>query len=194
MTRHAPHRTERRALALTTSGLLAAWTVHDLEEVATTARWSRTRVPPPRARHPGLPDRMRRGVTDVDGREFATAVALTGVLVTAAAADGYRTEGRSRFFQSAVDGFGPHGFVHLARAAATRGYTPGAVSSPLVVVPFAPWARARPRRAGVLRPARVRDVAAGLALAAVATAGAYAAAGRPRRAGGASFPRRGPAR
>lgn len=93
-----------------------------------------------------------------------------------------------------MDGFGLHGLVHLAQAAATRGYTPGAVSSPLVVVPFALWARARLRRAGVSGPARVRDVAAGLGLAAVATAGAHAAAGRPRRAGGASFPRRGPAR
>ncbi|MFJ1864674.1 HXXEE domain-containing protein [Streptomyces sp. NPDC088097] len=93
LTRHEPNRAERRALAPTTFGLLAAWTLHDLEEVATTARRSRTRVPLLRARHPGLPDRMWRGVTDVDGREFATAVALLGVVVTEAAVDGYRTEG-----------------------------------------------------------------------------------------------------
>ncbi|MCX5380673.1 HXXEE domain-containing protein [Streptomyces sp. NBC_00091] len=173
--------TGKSTLALTTFGLLAAWTVHDLEEVATMARWSRTRVPVLRARHPRIPDRMWRSVTDVDGREFATAVAVMGAVVTAAAAEGYRTGGRSAFYQSALDGFGLHGLVHLAQAAATRGYTPGVVTSPLVVVPFTLWARGRLRRAGVLRPARARDLAAGLGLAAAATAGSHAVARRIRR-------------
>ncbi|MET9604356.1 HXXEE domain-containing protein [Streptomyces sp. NPDC006512] len=168
------------ALALATFGLLAAWAVHDLEEVATMARWSRTRVPVLRARHPGVPDRVWRAVTDVDGREFATAVAVMGAVVAAAAADGHRTGGRSAFYQCALDGFGLHGLVHLAQAAAARGYTPGAATSPLVVVPFTLWARGRLRRAGVLRPTRVRDLALGLGLAAAATAGSHAVARRLR--------------
>ncbi|WP_371675193.1 HXXEE domain-containing protein [Streptomyces sp. NBC_01276] len=168
------------APALATFGLLAAWAVHDLEEVATMARWSRTRVPALRARHPRVPERLWRGVTDVDGRDFATAVGLVGVLVTAAAADGYRTGGRSAFYQSALDGFGLHGLVHLAQAAATRGYTPGVVTSPLVVVPFTLWARGRLSRAGVLRPTRPRDLAVSLAMAAATAAGAHAVARRIR--------------
>ncbi|MFD3696178.1 HXXEE domain-containing protein [Streptomyces sp. NPDC058646] len=166
--------------ACVTLGLLAAWAVHDLEEVATMPRWSRTRVPVLRERHPGVPDRLWRPMESVDGRAFATAVGLMGLVVAAASADGHRTGGRSAFYQSALTGFGLHGLVHLGQAAATRGYTPGAVTSPLVVVPFTLWARGRLRRAGVLRPTRPRDAVQGLALAAVATAAAHAAARRIR--------------
>lgn len=127
-----------------TLGLLAAWTVHDLEEVATVARWTRTRVPVLRERHPRVPDRVWRSMEAVDGREFATAVGVMAVVVAAASADGHRTGGRSAFYQASLNGFGLHGLVHLAQAAATRGYTPGVVTSPLLVVPFTLWARGRP--------------------------------------------------
>ncbi|MFE2147875.1 HXXEE domain-containing protein, partial [Streptomyces sp. NPDC059456] len=90
----------------------------------------------------------------------------------------HRTGGRSAFYQAALNGFGLHGLVHLGQAAATRGYTPGVVTSPLLVVPFTLWARGRLRRAGVLRPVRVRDAVQGLALAAVAAAGSQAVARR----------------
>ncbi|MER6517494.1 HXXEE domain-containing protein [Streptomyces sp. NPDC001553] len=169
------------ALKAATLGLLAAWIAHDLEEVATMARWSRTRVPVLRERHPRVPERFWRSVTDVDGREFATAVGLMGLIVAAAAADGLRTGGRSAFYQASLDGFGLHGLVHLANSAATRGYTPGVATSPLIVVPFTLWARGRLRRAGVLRPTRARDAVLGLGLAAAATATAHAAARLIRR-------------
>ncbi len=91
-----------------------------------------------------------------------------GVIVGAAAVAGARSGGRSAFCQGAVDGFGLHGLVHLARAAAVRGRTPGSVTSPLVVP--------------VLRPARARDAVAGLALAAGATVVAHGAGRRPARA------------
>lgn len=168
----------RSAVAL---GLLAAWTVHDLEEVATMARWSRTRVPALRERHPRVPDRVWRRLEAVNGREFATAVGVMGLVVAAASADGYRTGGRSSFYQAALNGFGLHGLVHLAQAAATRGYTPGVVTSPLLVVPFTLWARGRLRRAGILRPTRARDLAGSLVLAGVATAASHAVARRIHR-------------
>ncbi|MFJ8015610.1 HXXEE domain-containing protein [Streptomyces sp. NPDC096339] len=163
-----------------TLGLLAAWAVHDLEEVATMGRWSRTRVPVLRARHPRVPDRIWRTLEGVDGRRFATAVGFMGLVVTAAAADGYRTGGRSAFYQDSLNGFGLHGLVHLAQAAATRGYTPGVVTSPLLVIPFTLWARGRLRRAGVLRPTRPRDLARGLAVAGAAAVAVQAAARRIR--------------
>ncbi|MFF5775809.1 HXXEE domain-containing protein [Streptomyces virginiae] len=169
-----------------TSGLLAAWAVHDLEEMATMARWTRTRVPALRERHPGVPDRVWRSLEAVDGREFATAVAVMGLVVAAASADGYRTGGRSAFYQASLNGFGLHGLVHVAQAAATRGYTPGVVTSPLLVVPFTLWARGRLRRAGVLRPTRARDIVTGLALAGAATAVSHAVARRIHRATAAS--------
>ncbi|MBT2405109.1 MULTISPECIES: HXXEE domain-containing protein [unclassified Streptomyces] len=168
------------ALTTATLGLLAAWAVHDLEEVATMARWSRTRVPVLRERHPRVPDRVWQRFTNVDGREFATAVGVMGLVVAAAAADGHRTGGRSAFYQTALNGFGLHGLVHLGLSAVTRGYTPGVVTSPLIVVPFSLWARGRLRRAGVLRPTRAGDLVKGLGLAAAATAGAHAAARRIR--------------
>ncbi|MFD7560575.1 HXXEE domain-containing protein, partial [Streptomyces sp. NPDC059835] len=133
--------TETSLSTAATLGLFAAWAVHDLEEVATVARWSRNRVPVLRERHPRVPERIWRSLGGVDGREFATAVGAMAVVVAAAAADGHRTGGRSAFYQHSLNGFGLHGLVHLAQAAATRGYTPGVVTSPLLVVPFTLWAR-----------------------------------------------------
>ncbi|ARX89258.1 membrane protein [Streptomyces alboflavus] len=167
-----------------TFGLLAAWAVHDLEEVATVPGWARVRVPELRQRFPEVPERMWRRLESMDGREFATAVAGMAVVMAAAAAAGHRTGGRSGFYQVALNGFGLHALVHLAQAAAVRGYTPGSVTSPLVVIPFTLWARGRLRRAGALRPARPRDAVQGVALAAVATAGTHMVARRMVGRGG----------
>ncbi|MEU0005549.1 HXXEE domain-containing protein [Streptomyces sp. NPDC006314] len=161
-----------------TWGLLAAWAVHDTEELVTVPRWVRAHVPELRKRFPGVPERVWRRLESVDRREFSTAVAAMAVVVAAAAADGRRTGGRSAAYQTALNGFGLHGLVHLAQAAAMRGYTPGSATTPLVVLPFTLWARGRLRRAGVLRPARPRDVAQGLAFAAAAAVGTHALAHR----------------
>ncbi|NUK27237.1 HXXEE domain-containing protein [Streptomyces lunaelactis] len=150
-------------------GLLVAWLLHDAEELATGPRWTRENVPLLRKRFPGVPERVWREMEAVDEREFSVAVAVMGAIVASAAVVGRRSGGRSAFYQGALNGFGLHGLVHLAQSAAVRGYTPGAATSPLIVVPFTLWARGRLRRAGVLRPARARDAAAGLALAAGAT-------------------------
>lgn len=141
-------------------------------------RWARARVPELRERFPQVPELVWRRLESLDEREFASAVGVVAVVVAAAAADGYRTGGRSAVYRSALDGFGLHGVVHLAQAAAVRGYTPGSVTSPLVVIPFTLWARGRLRRAGVLRPTRPRDAVQGLAFAAAATVGAHAIARR----------------
>ncbi|MEU6666754.1 HXXEE domain-containing protein [Streptomyces sp. NPDC046727] len=161
-----------------TWGLLAAWAVHDTEEVVMVPRWVRTQVPELRERFPRVPEPVWRGLAAVDRRRFGTAVAAMAVVVAAAAADGRRTGGRSAVYQTALNGFGAHGLVHLAQAATVRGYTPGSVTTPLVVLPFTLWARARLRRAGLLRPTRPRDVVQGLAFAAAATAGTHAVAHR----------------
>ncbi|MFE3250785.1 HXXEE domain-containing protein [Streptomyces sp. NPDC059209] len=159
-----------------TLGLLAAWVLHDAEELATGPRWIRENLPALRERFPGVPEPVWSAMEAVEPREFAVAVGVMAGFVGSAAVAGHRTGGRSGFYQGALDGFGLHGLVHLAQAAAVRGYTPGSVTSPLVVVPFTLWARGRLRRAGVLKPARVRDVALGLAVAAGATAISHAVA------------------
>jgi len=167
-----------------TFGLLAAWAVHDLEEVATMPGWARGQVAGLRRRYPRVPERVWRRLESIDGREFAAAVGGMGGVVAIAAADGHRTGGRSGFYQAALNGFGLHGLVHLGQAVAVREYTPGVVTSPLVVIPFTLWARGRLGRAGVLRPVRPRDVATGLALAAVATVGTHVVARQLLRRGG----------
>ncbi|MFD8719033.1 HXXEE domain-containing protein [Streptomyces sp. NPDC059629] len=159
-----------------TLGLLAARTVHALEEVATVPGWAREQVPVVRQRSPQVPERMWQLMEATDGGEFAVAVAGMAVVTAAAAADGYRTGGRSAFCQAALNGFGLYALVHLAQAATVRGYTPGAVTSPLPVIPFALWARGRLRGAGVLRPTRPRGAVQVLPLAAVATVGSHLAA------------------
>ncbi|CAM5428560.1 HXXEE domain-containing protein [Streptomyces pseudogriseolus] len=161
-----------------TWGLLGAWVVHDLEELVTVPGWSRRNVPELRKRFPRVPERVWRRAETMDAAEFAAAVGVMGVLVGAASAAGRLTGGRSGFYQGALTGFGLHGVTHMAQAVAVRGYTPGSVTSLLVVVPFTLWARGRLRRAGVLRPARPRDAVAGLAAAGAATAASHVVARR----------------
>ena len=63
-----------------------------------------------------------------------------GAVILAAAADGWRTHGTSVFFQVMLIGFGIHGFGHLGQSALTGGYTPGVLTAPTIVIPFAWWA------------------------------------------------------
>ncbi|MFE9058403.1 HXXEE domain-containing protein [Streptomyces mutabilis] len=164
--------------AAVTLGLLAAWALHDAEELATVPGWWRRELPALRERFPNVPEAVWRRAGPVDGREFAVAVGAMAALVAAASAAGRLTGGRSATYQAALNAFGLHGLVHLAQAALVRGCTPGAATSPLVVVPFTLWARHRLRRAGVLRATRPRDLAVGLGFAGAATAGAHAVARR----------------
>ncbi|MFD5289636.1 HXXEE domain-containing protein [Streptomyces rochei] len=160
--------------AAVTLGLLAAWALHDTEELATVpGRWRRE-LPALRERFPTVPEAVWRRAWSVEGREFAVAVGAMAAVVAAASAAGRLTGGRSAVYRTALDAFGLPGLVHLAQAGLVRGYTPGSATSSLVVVPFTLWARHRLRRAGVLRPTRPRDLAVGLGLAGVATVGAHA--------------------
>ncbi|MFC7982766.1 HXXEE domain-containing protein [Streptomyces sp. NPDC057336] len=163
--------------AAVTLGLLAAWALHDAEELATVSGWWRRELPALRERFPAVPQAVWRRAGSVDGREFAVAVGAMAAVVAAASAAGRLTGGRSAAYQTALNAFGLHGLVHLAQAAAARGYTPGSATSPLVV-PFTLWARHRLRRAGVLRATRPRDLAVGLGFAGAATVGAHAVARR----------------
>ncbi|MFC5826599.1 HXXEE domain-containing protein [Nonomuraea insulae] len=129
-------------------GLLAAWAVHDAEELATMARWVRAARPRLEERFPGVPwERL-----EVSQAHVNVAIGLMGGVMAGAAVAGARTGGRSAVFQAALAGFGAHGVVHLAQAALARGYTPGVVTAPVVVIPYSVWAWRRLRKAGV--PAR----------------------------------------
>ncbi|GAA1678032.1 HXXEE domain-containing protein [Kribbella yunnanensis] len=132
-------------------GLLGAWIIHDLEELATMPGWSQ---------QPGLPKVVRTSKA-----EAATAIGLTGLAMAAASAAGAASGGRSRFFQASLLGFGLHAGTHVAQSVALRRYTPGLVTTPLVVIPYSVWAWRRLKRSGV--PIAPSDPRLNLALAAV---------------------------
>jgi hypothetical protein len=136
-------------------GLLAAWIVHDLEELATMPAFSHS---------PDLPRPLAK-VLPMSRTEAATAIGLTGAAMAAASAAGAATGGRSRFFQASLMGFGLHAGTHLAQSVALRRYTPGLVTTPLVVIPFSLWAWRRLKADGV--PIAPSDRRLNLALAAV---------------------------
>ncbi|MET9734397.1 HXXEE domain-containing protein [Streptomyces sp. NPDC006458] len=157
-------------------GLFAAWAVHDVEELLTMARWSRTAVPRLRERFPRVPDTVWRRL-DTDQAQVNAAIGLMAVIMAAAAADGARTRGTSAFYRTVLTGFGVHGLVHLAQSAAWRGYTPGVLTAPTVVLPYSAWALTRLRRAGL--PSAPASL--GLALLPVATGVVHSAARRLTR-------------
>ncbi|MEV0898580.1 HXXEE domain-containing protein [Actinoplanes sp. NPDC049802] len=147
----------RRAVCL---GLFAVWAVHDLEEVLTATWWSERTVP--RLLAEGWPPGLVESIGSTTPR-FALAAALVGVAVLAAAVQGARTDGESRFFRAALLVFGWHGAVHAAQAIALRDYVPGLVTAVVLVIPYSIWAWRR------LRPAPVPGrVIAAVALAAIA--------------------------
>ena len=148
-------------------GLLAAWMIHDLEELATMPSFSQSEdLPRPLAK-----------VLPMSRTEAATAIGITGVAIAAASAAGAATGGRSRFFQATLFGFGLHAGTHIAQSLALRRYTPGLVTTPLVVIPFSVWAWRRLRAEGI--PIAASDRRLNLALAAVVPV-AHAAARLPR--------------
>ncbi|CAL9362938.1 hypothetical protein SUDANB95_00703 [Actinosynnema sp. ALI-1.44] len=115
-----------------TWGLLAAWVVHDLEELATMPGWTR-----------------EKRVVPTTPTQAVIAIGLMGGVFTAAAAAGARTGGRSPFFQTVLTGFGLHSATHVAASLVFRGYTPGVITAPTVVAPFTLWALRRLRREGI---------------------------------------------
>ena len=161
-----------RAIA---AGLFVAWAVHDLEEVL-GARYLRLRVIPRlRARHPGVPAAAWR-TAEIGTAQMAIAASLVGVPVAAASIRGAGTGGRSAFFQAVVTAYGLHGVGHIAVSVLARDYNPGVLTSPLIVVPYAVWARRRLQEIGAWQPMSGRDVALSLLAVPPLLVGAHALA------------------
>ena len=131
-----------------TWGLFGAWLVHDIEELVTMPVWTRRATARLAERYPKVPRRVLSALT-VSPRQAQVAIGVVGVVVAAAAADGARTGGRSEFYQGTLAGFGVHAVGHVAGSVALRRYTPGVITAPTLVAPFALWAVRELRRAGV---------------------------------------------
>lgn len=170
-----------------TWGLLLAWTVHDAEEWFTMVRWSRRNA----RRAGGRPPVFGPFPAGLSPAHMRTAISAMGVIVAAASADGARSGGRSRLFQAGLVGFGLHAFGHLAASAGLRGYTPGVVTAPVVVLPFSLWAWRELGAAGVRRDTgrTIRDAAVAIP-ASLALAHLAAAQGRLPVVGAAPWARR----
>lgn len=74
-----------------TLGLLAAWALHDAEELATGPRWLGENLPALRERFPGVPEPVWSAMAAVEPCEFAVAVGVMAGLVGSAAVAGHRT-------------------------------------------------------------------------------------------------------
>lgn len=146
---------------------MAAWIVHDLEELLTMPSWSQEAPEQVRAVLPHAPAAVLDQLP-MSRAEATTAIGLMGVVMAAAAASGARTGGRSKFFQASLAGFGLHAGTHLAQSAVLRRYTPGLVTTPLVVIPYSVWAWRRLKRSGV--PIHPSDARLNLLLAAAVPA------------------------
>jgi hypothetical protein len=157
-------------LHLATTGLFAAWMVHDLEELATMSANSRALARRLPDWVPAAASVRERGFTQ---RYVATGVAAVGLLIAAASVRGYRTRGRSAFYQNILLGFGLHGLGHIGASVLARSYTSGVATAPTVVVPFWLWATRTLEQARV--PNR-RSLPAAIALTAGTIAGGRLAA------------------
>src|SRR5512133_164006 len=111
-----------------------------------------------------VPDSIRQqGLTT---RYLVTGIATIGLIVATAAVRGYRTQGRSAYYQNTLLAFGVHGLGHIAASLLTRGYTSGVATAPLVLL-FWLWATRALEEAGV--PNR-RSLLSAIALLAVSLA------------------------
>jgi hypothetical protein len=97
-------------LPVATAGLFAAWMVHDLEELATMSANSRALVRRLPDWVPMAASVRERGLTQ---RNVATGVSAVGLVVAAATVRGYRSRGRSAFYQNTLLAFGLHGLGHI---------------------------------------------------------------------------------
>ncbi|CAM2905800.1 HXXEE domain-containing protein [Actinomyces slackii] len=119
-------------------GLLAAWALHDAEELVTMSPASaRTLRRLPRA-VPMTEGLRERGVSQ---EHVTLSIGIMAVIVTAVSRRGIRSGGASPLFRGAVLAFGVHGLLHMAGAAALRGYATGVATSPTIVLPYWIWAR-----------------------------------------------------
>lgn len=118
------------ARVLVPLSLWGSFLANDGEELLTMA----ATTPATLGRLPGWVP-VPAGMRGADQRHINIAVALMGTLYTAAVIDGIASAGRGRLYQDVQLAFGAHGFAHLAASAASRAYTSGVVTSPLVVLP-----------------------------------------------------------
>jgi hypothetical protein len=130
-------------------GLFLAWLSNDIEELATMvdtseqfeALFAESQIPAIKKLAPFA----RR-----TQRETNLEIAAVGLAMLIASVLGARTDGRSKVFQSALNGLQAHVASHVGLSVVLRGYSSGVVTAVLSVLPYTVWARRRLRERGVL--------------------------------------------
>ena len=115
-----------RKTSVISAGLLAAWVLHDTEEYFTAVAGSREvarRIP----RWVPIPADIREN--GFSQKHFNTGLAVMAAFIGSAAASGVRSGGRSWFFQTTLQGFGWHGFGHIAASVLSRPCRPSSAST-----------------------------------------------------------------
>ena len=117
----------------------AVFLIHDAEEVATVARWTRE--------HGDVVPAFARGLLSIDTGQFAAAVALLFVLLSAVSFLAARKpeDGIAIcVWMVLLAALTANGIMHPAQALLVGGYVPGVVTAVLVVIPFGvlAWRRA----------------------------------------------------
>ncbi|WP_169051804.1 HXXEE domain-containing protein [Halorhabdus amylolytica] len=159
-----------------------SWVVHDLEEVATLARW--------RAAHETELQRLASrsriaeqafASTPDTTRQFATSVSLVGVVlfgVTAAVT--LAPQGISKLvFAVALGGYALHVGTHCLQSLLIQGYSPGVVTAVFVVLPSVSYVYRRLLSAAFFTPITALWTALlGIALFPALAVGAHRVSGR----------------
>lgn len=119
--------------------LPVAFVAHDLEEVLVATWWTRHGATVLTRAHPWLSPALVKTVTGTTTPQMAVATSLVGLGVVAVAVTAIVGR-RERPLRAATVVFAAHGITHLASAASVRGYTPGAATGAIVVLPWSSWA------------------------------------------------------
>jgi Protein of unknown function with HXXEE motif len=154
-----------------------AWALHDLEEVLTMGAWSGRAAERIHERFPRIPRPVVQAV-ETTPTQATVAVGVIGGIVTWSSLRALRSRSvDTGLFLPALAAYTGHAFTHLGESAVAGGYTPGAITSPLIVLPYSVWAWQTLRHAGLADRQRVlRAAGLGMALMAPAIFGAQALA------------------
>lgn len=119
-----------------------AFLLHDLEEIATME----TFVHATRESTPSF----LRDLSEIKTPQVVLGVALEFVLITFSSLLASRAARNMHLFTLVLAGFYIHAFGHLASAIVLRRYTPGVITSLLVVLPFSRYVYRRLSQAGII--------------------------------------------
>jgi hypothetical protein len=171
----------RRLRAAVVIAFPLAFALHDLEEVLTAGAWGRRAPDLVRRRFPGVPDRVAAAVAPTTA-QMAVAVGVVGTGVAVVTRSGWQhRDDDLGLLLPALAAFAGHGVTHLLGTAVLRAYTPGVLTVPVVIAPWAAWTGWALRRSGSRVPAPGELAGAAVATAALVVGGQYVGAAVVRR-------------